>query len=59
MTPGDNTNRLASEARARVLIDRQLADACVADSRWSFLLTVAPLTIMGGVVSPANAIALR
>ena|SRR5579859_930640 len=36
-----------------------LADACAADQRWSFLLTVAPLTIVGGVGSPANAIALR
>lgn len=36
-----------------------LADACVADGRWSFLLTVAPLTVVGGVGSPANAIALR
>lgn len=36
-----------------------LADACAADGRWSFLLTVAPLTVVGGVGSPANAIALR
>jgi kynurenine formamidase len=36
-----------------------LASACAADRRWSFLLTVAPLTIVGGVGSPANAIALR
>lgn len=27
MTPGDDTNRLAAEARARVLIDRQLSEA--------------------------------
>src|SRR4051795_5413555 len=27
MTPGDDTNRLAAEARARVLIDRQLSNA--------------------------------
>jgi len=36
-----------------------LAAACAADRRWSFLLTVAPLTVVGGVGSPANAIALR
>jgi kynurenine formamidase len=36
-----------------------LAAACEADKRWSFLLTVAPLTVVGGVGSPANAIALR
>ncbi|MFE5563378.1 cyclase family protein [Amycolatopsis japonica] len=36
-----------------------LAASCATDERWSFLLTVAPLTIVGGVGSPANAIALR
>ncbi|MEU9454521.1 cyclase family protein [Streptomyces sp. NPDC048277] len=36
-----------------------LAEACAADGRWSFLLTAAPLSIVGGVGSPANAIALR
>lgn len=36
-----------------------LAEACAADARWSFLLTVAPLSVVGGVGSPANAIALR
>ena len=36
-----------------------LAGACAADRRWSFLLTAAPLTVVGGVGSPANAIALR
>jgi hypothetical protein len=36
-----------------------LAEACAADRRWSFLLTAAPLTVVGGVGSPANAIALR
>lgn len=36
-----------------------LAEACAADCRWSFLLTVAPLPLVGGVGSPANAIALR
>jgi kynurenine formamidase len=36
-----------------------LAAACAADRRWSFLLTMAPLSIVGGVGSPANAIALR
>ncbi|MBV9206185.1 MAG: cyclase family protein [Actinobacteria bacterium] len=37
----------------------ELAAACAADRRWSFLLTVAPLTVVGGVGSPANAIALH
>lgn len=37
----------------------ELASACAADERWSFLLTVAPLSVVGGVGSPANAIALR
>ncbi|MFE7445129.1 cyclase family protein [Streptomyces chartreusis] len=36
-----------------------LAAACAADGRWSFLLTVAPLSLVGGVGSPANATALR
>jgi len=36
-----------------------LAEACAAYRRWSFLLTAAPLTVVGGVGSPANAIALR
>jgi kynurenine formamidase len=36
-----------------------LAAACAGDRRWSFLLTVAPLTVVGGVGSPANAIAMR
>jgi hypothetical protein len=30
-----------------------------ADRRWSFLLAAAPLSVVGGVGSPANAIALR
>lgn len=37
----------------------ELAAACAADRRWSFLLTVAPLPVVGAVGSPANAIALR
>ncbi|MBO4256208.1 cyclase family protein [Streptomyces griseorubiginosus] len=36
-----------------------LAASCAADRRWSLLLTVAPLSIVGGIGSPANAIALR
>ena len=36
-----------------------LAAACAVDRRWSFLLTVAPLGVVGGVGSPANATALR
>lgn len=34
-----------------------LADACVAESRWEFLLTVAPLVIERGTASPVNPIA--
>jgi len=36
-----------------------LAAACAADQGWSFLLTAAPLSVVGGVSSPANTIALR
>ncbi len=36
-----------------------LAAACAADGRWSFLLTVAPLSVVGAMGSPANAIPLR
>lgn len=36
-----------------------LAAACATDQRWSFLLTMAPLSVVGGVGSPANAIAMR
>jgi kynurenine formamidase len=36
-----------------------LAAACVADRRYACLLTAAPLPLVGGVGSPANAIAIR
>lgn len=36
-----------------------LAEACAADGRYSFLITVSPLPVVGGVGSPANAIAIR
>ena len=36
-----------------------LADACVADGRWTCLLTSAPLNLERGVASPPNAIAIR
>ncbi len=36
-----------------------LAEACAADGRWSFLLTSAPLNVPGGVGSPPNALAIR
>ena len=36
-----------------------LAVVCAADRLWSFLLAAAPLSVVGGVGSPANAIALR
>jgi kynurenine formamidase len=35
-----------------------LADACAADERWSFLLVAAPLRVTGAVGAPANPIAL-
>jgi kynurenine formamidase len=37
----------------------RLAEACANDGRYSFLLTVAPLPIVGGVGSPSNAIVIR
>lgn len=36
-----------------------LAAACAADNRYTCLLTVAPIPLVGGVGSPANATALR
>ncbi|HZU62128.1 MAG TPA: cyclase family protein [Novosphingobium sp.] len=36
-----------------------LAEACARDRRYDFLLTVSPMPLVGGVGSPANAIALR
>ena len=36
-----------------------LAEACATDRRWSFMLTVAPLSLVGGIGSPSNAISLR
>jgi kynurenine formamidase len=35
-----------------------LAEACEAEGRWEFLLTIAPLRIKGGTGSPVNPIAL-
>lgn len=37
----------------------ELAAACSSDRRWSFLLTVSPLTVVGAIGSPANAIAMK
>jgi len=37
----------------------ELASACAADGRWSFLLVSVPLDVVGGVGSPANAVAVR
>jgi kynurenine formamidase len=37
----------------------RLAEACAADGHYSFLVTVAPLPIVGGVGSPSNVIAIR
>jgi kynurenine formamidase len=36
-----------------------LAGACAADGRWTFLFTSAPLNVPGGVGSPPNALAIR
>jgi kynurenine formamidase len=37
----------------------KLADACAADGRYAFMVTVKPLNLVGGVGSPANAIAIK
>ncbi|MGR6520346.1 cyclase family protein (plasmid) [Rhodococcus erythropolis] len=36
-----------------------LADACAADGRWSFLYTAAPLKVVNGTGAPVNPIAIR
>nr|WP_255426433.1 cyclase family protein [Pseudonocardia sp. C8] len=36
-----------------------LAERCAADGRWTFAFTAAPLTIVGGLGSTANALAIR
>lgn len=36
-----------------------LAEACAADGRYAFLLTAKPLAVVGGVGSPANAMAIK
>jgi hypothetical protein len=51
---------VAAMAEAGELWDLDgLAAACAADGRYSALLTVSPLPLVGGVGSPANAIAIR
>jgi kynurenine formamidase len=37
----------------------ELAEACAADGRYEFLLTAKPLNLIGGVGSPANAMAVK
>lgn len=37
----------------------ELATRCRIDGRWSFLFTSVPTHIVGGVGSPANAVAIR
>ncbi len=37
----------------------ELAAACAADGRYGFLLTAKPLNLIGGVGSPANALAVK
>ena len=36
-----------------------LANACHADNRWTFLYTAAPLKVVEGCVAPVNPIAIR
>jgi hypothetical protein len=36
-----------------------LAEDCAADGVYEFMLTSAPLNLLGGVGSPANAIAIK
>ncbi|MCU1626083.1 MAG: metal-dependent hydrolase, partial [Pseudonocardia sp.] len=36
-----------------------LADACAADNRWSFLYAAAPLKVVNGTGAPVNPIAIR
>lgn len=37
----------------------ELADACAADGRWSFLYTAAPLKVVGGTGAPVNPVVVR
>jgi kynurenine formamidase len=37
----------------------ELADACAADGRWTFLFTAAPLKVVGGSGAPVNPIVIR
>jgi kynurenine formamidase len=37
----------------------ELAEACAADGKYEFLLTAKPLNLIGGVGSPANALAVK
>ncbi|AUM16426.1 MULTISPECIES: cyclase family protein [Rhodococcus] len=36
-----------------------LADACAADNRWTFLYTAAPLKVVGGTGAPVNPVVIR
>jgi kynurenine formamidase len=36
-----------------------LADACAADNRWTFLYVAAPLKVVSGTGAPVNPIAIR
>ncbi len=36
-----------------------LADACAADGRWTFLYVAAPLEVVGGSGAPVNPVAIR
>ena len=36
-----------------------LATACAADRRWTFLYTAAPLKVVGGTGAPVNPVAIR
>jgi kynurenine formamidase len=36
-----------------------LADACAADGRWSFLYVAAPLKVVNGTGAPVNPVVIR
>lgn len=60
--PGGPVHVLAIVSLGLPLLDNAfldpLAEACAAEGRWEFMLTVAPLHVRGGTGSPVNPIAL-
>lgn len=55
--PDDELGALNYLDAAEVLDD--LADACAADNRWTFLYVAAPLKVVGGTGAPVNPVAIR